>query len=136
MEIGVGLIACNLPSLSVRTANALPRQIRRGWNLSLSGLRRAAERLSLRSDPRKSYPDVNRTRDVDEGTAEDWYNSRHRSKRLEQSPSGPTVSHIPLVHLGANSNKGVDNTVAAYRTYLSEPTENANEKVIGGFDVV
>ena len=43
------MIACNLPSLSFRVANSLPRRIQQGFDLSLFGLRHAAAKLSLRS---------------------------------------------------------------------------------------
>jgi hypothetical protein len=31
LEVGIGAIACNLPSLSFRMASALPRAINNGW---------------------------------------------------------------------------------------------------------
>jgi hypothetical protein len=61
IEIGVGLIACNLPSLSFRAVHTLPRALRRGMDLSWSGIRYAAGRFSLRSTSRRSPSDGRHT---------------------------------------------------------------------------
>lgn len=127
IEVGVGLIACNLPSLSFQAIHVLPRQIRQGWNLSLSGIRHAVERLSLRSDPRRTQTDTHLTKIGDDGTASDWYNSRRGS------------SHIPLVHLESKANVSSETRPVdgqAINGYIPEPTENGNGKVSRGFDAV
>lgn len=49
IEIGIGLIACNIPSLSFKILNTLPSAMRRGFNLSWTGIRHAAAILTLRS---------------------------------------------------------------------------------------
>jgi len=53
IEIGVGLIACNLPSLSFRAISAFPAALRRGISLSLSGIRHAGAIITLRSGSRR-----------------------------------------------------------------------------------
>lgn len=139
IEVGVGLIACNLPSLSFRAVHALPQCIRRGWNLSLSGLRHAVERISLRSDERRSHADPHHTKHGDDGTARDWYNSRRESLgKLQQQSSAGTSSHIPLVHLGSKAKESGETSPVSVcvNGQNTEPTENVNSKVFRGFDAV
>jgi len=136
VEIGVGLIACNLPSLSFSATRAITKQIRHGWNLSLSGLRHAAERLSLRSrNKTESHP----TKTGDDGTALDWSNSRHGSLgHVGQRGSVATVSHIPLVNMESKAHVSSEARPADGRVngLVADPTENGNGMVIKGFDAV
>ena len=99
------------------------------------------DRLSLRSDPRKSHTDPHDTKTGDDGTALDWYNSRCESPmHLEQLDRATTSSHIPLVHLGSKANASEETSPTSGRgnDQSSEPTEteNGSGKVIRGFDAV
>ncbi|KAL8934071.1 MAG: hypothetical protein Q9211_005422 [Gyalolechia sp. 1 TL-2023] len=137
VEVGVGLIACNLPSLSFRVARALPKQLKRGWNVSMSGIRRAAERLTLGSDSRRTHNDPHMAKAGDDGTASEWYDSRRAGKNPGEQGSVTTVSNIPLVHL--ESKTSGDGKVRISNGYLdgtSESTKSGNSKTIYGFDAV
>ena len=112
IEIGVGLIACNLPSLSFRIARALPEAVRIGWNVSLSGLRYALGRLSTRSESRRTL-DNSHHGTVSDGTVNDdaaassWYGSRDSTfENASEAHSAKSITHIPLVHLGSKACAG------------------------------
>lgn len=127
VEIGVGLIACNLPSLSFRAAQALPKKIRQGWKFSLSKLRYAADILPLRLDSKRSRHETQLTSDEEDATALEWYGSRRRPPKIpEQDASVATVSQIPLTHVRPKGNAN------------DEPRsmENGNGEIIQGFDAV
>lgn len=49
IEVGVGLLACNLPTISFQVLLSLPRSIGQGLRLSISGLRSVVARLIPRS---------------------------------------------------------------------------------------
>ena len=105
----------------------------------MSGLRHAAERLSLRSDSKRSQNDTHPTKSIDDGIASDWYDS-HRGSHggLEQRGSASTASHIPLVHLGSTANDGKDTGLAVDRAdeLITEPKNDGNGRVMRGSDAV
>ena len=105
----------------------------------MSGIRHAAERLSLRSDPKQRHTGPHPPRTGDDGTASDWYKSRGGSLGYpEQQGSAPTISHIPLVQVEPNAKVGREPRLAGDRVdgQILEPTENGNGRVIKGFDAV
>ncbi|KAL8827614.1 MAG: hypothetical protein Q9191_003077 [Dirinaria sp. TL-2023a] len=126
--------------LSFRVANALPQRFRQLWNLSMSGLRYAAERLSIRSDAR-SHADHNvaKSRDEDE-TMPERYNRRDKEfGHFEQQGSAATISNIPLVHVDSKSSKSshdIGLAVSRAGDYTSKSAENENENTIRGYGAV
>lgn len=139
IEIGVGLIACNLPSLSFRVAQVLPKQIQRGWSLSLSGIRHAMATLSLKLDLR-SHTDRHLANTDDDGATSDWYQSRRRSPGyLEQQGSAATISNLPLVHVGPMKDNVSSETrpAGAWRKWPGADRKcEQQEQVVRGFDAV
>ena len=48
IEAGVGLIACNLPTLGLFWGQSIPEHLRRGWHLSAKSMRNAAQKISTK----------------------------------------------------------------------------------------
>lgn len=129
IEIGVGLIACNLPSLSSSATEALSKQMRRGLNLAFSGIRHNVVRLSLRLDPRRSHTDPHLINTGNDGTTSDW-----------QRDPDATNSNIELVYVESmkNVSSPAKGTGGRFNGQILEQNENLNDKnkVIRGFDAV
>ncbi|KAI1398269.1 hypothetical protein F4819DRAFT_489753 [Hypoxylon fuscum] len=130
IEVGVGLLASNLPHLSFRLARALTQSLPRALRLSLNSLRAAAAALSinsLRSSARSTRPSTRHPyeqgerRPSDQATREDHAESStqglhpdltierweevDRAKSLEQS-SKQSAESIELRDLEANRPRG------------------------------
>lgn len=141
IEVGVGLIVCNLPSLSFRAAHFLPKLIRYGWNSSLSGIRQAAEKLTSRSDSGESSSSDAELRKISDesAAASDEYGTRFKeSNRLERRASETTISHAPLVHVRSDivvKSEAVPLSERGMRQ-IPEPAEWEKWKPPRGFDVV
>ena len=82
------MIACNLPSLSFRVANSLPRRIQRGLDLSLFGLRHAAAKLSLRSSSGSGPGSASRDEKKTENTASSAGTALHVENGRRSGQSG------------------------------------------------
>ncbi|KAL2036674.1 hypothetical protein N7G274_010624 [Stereocaulon virgatum] len=105
----------------------------------MSGLRHAAEGLSLRSDSKRSQNDTHPTKSVNDGIASDWYDSHRRSHvSLEQRVSASAVSHTPLVHLGSTANDGDGTRLAVdpVNELITGPKNDGNGRAIRGSDAV
>lgn len=133
IEIGVGLIACNIPSLSFRAANALPKAIQRGLELSWSGLRHAAATLSLRSSNRHSRIKDTRGATHAEDAAIDGY---QKQSDLEQQSSRSTSTEMPLVKFGLKTDEGGIETRRGLEEGYSAGQSRHNTVVVRGLDVV
>ena len=100
----------------------------------MSGIRRAAERLSLRSESNTIiHAERNVRKHSEDGTEAEWDDSypRHQVQR----DSATTIAQIPLVHLGSKDSKTTQVNGHVRGDYL-EPTDLENGKVLGGLDAV
>lgn len=129
IEIGVGLIACNLPSLSSTATEALSKQIRRGLNLAFSGVRHNVVRLSWRLDPRRNHTNPHLINTGDDGMTSDL-----------QRDQDSTISNITLVYVESmeNVSSAAGGAGGRINGQISEQNRNLSDKdkVISGFDAV
>ena len=131
IEIGVGLIACNLPVMSYSAVRSLIRHLRRGWIVSRSGLRRTFGRMSVMLNSQKSH-----TGSTLAGLPPKRWSKNHRGvSRLDEDRSEISVSDIPLVErkLGAGDAEMEGEPTPRYDL---EPVDDRNGRVQAGGDIV
>jgi hypothetical protein len=65
IEVGIGLIAVNLPSISFRTTKIVPRVLRRGFDFSWLKVQEAVAALPIPLDSRVPVGEDSRIQDVE-----------------------------------------------------------------------
>ena len=102
----------------------------------MSGIRRAAERLSLRSESNTSHAEQNAPKHTEAGAVSESYDDYPGSfGHRVQRDSGTTIAEVPLVHLGSKGAKTMQ-TEGGVKGDDLEAASPENGKVFRGLDAV
>ncbi|KAF2239558.1 hypothetical protein EV356DRAFT_572347 [Viridothelium virens] len=132
MEIGVGLIACDLPSLSFHAISSLSRQLRRGWSISWEGIHHSLGLHSLHSRLRKGG-DPHSHGTAESGTALSRYHSDSESLKYSEQGSSAGILSDFSCQQGLQGQKWQE---GKYGDHVKEPALNATGRVIAEFNEV